>query len=62
MRMSMIFMNSENKTSDEHRLKLTLADKMDLQRGDNRVAISDLSIYYTLKIIQSCTRTINLKY
>ena len=41
MRMSMIFMNSENKTSDEHRLKLTLADKMDLQRSDNRVAISD---------------------
>ena len=31
----MIFMNLENsKTSDPHRLKLNLADKIDLQKGD----------------------------
>ena len=50
--MSTIFMNSENsKTSDEHRLKLSLKDKMDLRRGDNCVALPDLGIYYTWKEI-----------
>ena len=45
-------MNSENsKTSDVRRLKLNLTDKIDLQRGDKRVALSDLGIYYTIKII-----------
>ena len=33
-------MNSENsKTSDAQRLSLNLTNKMDLQRGDNRVAL-----------------------
>lgn len=41
-------MNSENsKTSDACRLRLDLMDKVDLQRGDNKVALWDLSIYYT---------------
>ena len=41
--MSTIFVNSENsKTSDV----LNLTEKMDLQRGDKRVALSDLIVYY----------------
>ena len=38
--MNKIFMNSENsKTSDACRLRLDLMDKVDLQRGDNKVAL-----------------------
>lgn len=41
-------MNSENrKTSDAHRLRLKLTDKMDLQRGEKCAALSGLSNYYT---------------
>ena len=47
-------MNSENsKTSDACRLRLNLMDKVDLQRGDNKVALWDLSIYYTWSNIKS---------
>ena len=43
----MIYMKSENrKTSNAHRLSLTLIDKMDLQRGKKRVALLEFSIYY----------------
>ena len=38
-----------SKISDLCRLMLNLTDKMDLPRGDKRVAFSDLSIYYTWK-------------
>ena len=49
----MIFMNSENsKTSDQCRLVPNLTDKMDLQRGDNRDALSYLNIYYRWKNIK----------
>ena len=36
-----------NKTSDRHRLLLTLLDKINLERSDKYVALSDLSIYLT---------------
>ena len=40
-------MNSANsKTSDPYRLVLNLTDKIDLQRGDKRVALSNFNIYY----------------
>ena len=52
--MDTIFMNSENsKTSEYHVLVLKLTDKLDLRRGQNTVALSNLSIYYTLKNISS---------
>ena len=45
-----MFMNSKNsKTSDQHSLVLKLTDKMDLQRDNKRVALSDLTIYYTVE-------------
>ena len=52
--MNKIFMNSENsKTSDACRLRLNLMAKVDLQRGDNKVALWDLSIYYTWSNMKS---------
>ena len=51
--MSTIFRNSENsETSDPHRLLLSLTDKIDLNRGDTYVALSNLSICYTWKNIK----------
>ena len=46
--MSTILTNSENKTTSEaHRLRLKVSNRTDLQGGDERVELSDLSIYYT---------------
>ena len=43
-----IFMNSKNsQTSDLHRLLLKLTDKINLNRSDKYVALSNLSLYYT---------------
>ena len=44
-------MNSENgKTSDPHRLLLNLTDKIALRIKNEYFTLSNLSIYYTLKI------------
>ena len=52
--MDAIFMSSENsKTSEYHILVLKLTDKLDLRRGLNNVALSNLSIYYTSKNVKS---------
>ena len=43
-----IFMNSKNsKTSYPHRLLINFSDKINLERSDKYVALSNLSIYYT---------------
>ena len=45
-------MNFKNsKMSDPHRLILSLKDKIELQRKDKCIALSNLSIYYTWKKI-----------
>ena len=45
-------MNSENsKTSDPHRLILSLINKINLKRSDKYLALSNLSIYNTWKNI-----------
>ena len=52
--MDTIFINSENRrTSEYHVLVLNLNDKLDLRRGQETVALSNLSIYYTWKNIKS---------
>ena len=52
--MDTIFMNSENsKTSEPHVLILQLTDKLDLRRGEESIALSNLSIYYTWKNIKT---------
>ena len=51
--MDTILMNSENsKTSDPHRKLLSLLDKINLNRNDKYVVLSNLSIYYTWKNIK----------
>ena len=60
--MDSIFMNSENsKTSDPHRLLLNLADKINLKGSDEYVALSNLSIYYTLENIKKSYKNDKLK-
>ena len=50
--MDAIFLNSENsKTSDTHRLLFNISDKMNLIGIDKYGALSNLSIYNTLKNI-----------
>ena len=47
-------MNAKNsQTSKPQVLKLKLTDKLDLRRSENRIALSNLSIYYTWKNIKS---------
>ena len=54
-----IFRNSENsKAYDAHSLNHSLMNKMNLQRGDKHVALSDLSIYYSWKNIKRLYETI----
>ena len=64
--MDTINMNSKNsKTSDPHRLLLSLSDKIDLNKNNKYVALSNLSMYYTWKNIRSNNKNIkttNLKY
>ena len=51
--MDTTFTNSENsKTSDPHRLLLSLSDKINLKRSDKDVALSNISVYYTWKNIK----------
>ena len=46
-------MNSKNsKIYDPHRLLLNLRDKMNVKRSDKYVALSNLSIYDTQKIME----------
>ena len=55
-------MNSENnKFSDANRLRLNIIDKIDLRKGNNRVALSNLSIYYTLKNMKKSCRNSKFK-
>ena len=46
--MDTIFMNSgDSKTSDLHRVLLSLTDRINVKRSDKYVALSNFSIYYT---------------
>ena len=47
-------MNTENsKTSESHRFKLDLTDKLNLKNPNKNMALVNLSIYYTWKNIKS---------
>ena len=47
-------MNTENsKTNGPHRLKLDLADKLNLKNPKKNMALANLSIYYTWKNMKS---------
>ena len=52
--MEAIFMNSENsKTSEPHRFRLDLTDKFDLKDPKKKMALANLSLYYTWKNVKS---------
>ena len=52
--METLFMNTKNsKTSEPHRLKYNLIDKLDLKNPNKNMALASLSIYYTWKNVKS---------
>ena len=54
IKMNTMFMNSKNsQTYKPHILILKFTDKLDLRRGENRISLSNLTIYYTGKKIKS---------
>ena len=60
--MNTTFINSKNsKTSDPHRLLISLTDKIDLRIKDKYIALSNLSIYYTWKNIKSSYKSNKFK-
>ena len=60
--MDTIFINSENsKTSEPHVLMIKLTNKLDLRIGEKIIALSNLSIYYMWKNIESSYNNNQLK-
>ena len=60
--MDTIFLNSENsKTSNSQRILFNFTDKINLKISDKHVALSNLSIYYTLKNIKKSYKKNSLK-
>ena len=52
--MDTVFMNSENnKTSEPYVSILKLTDKLYIRRGENSIALSNVSIYYTWENIKN---------
>ena len=52
--MNTIFIISENsKTTRAHILRLKLTNELDLRKGEKIIALSNLTIYYTWKNIES---------
>ena len=48
IKMETIFMNTENnKTSEPHKFKLDLTDKLNLKNPNKNMPLANLSIYYT---------------
>ena len=47
-------MNTQNsRTSEQHRFKLDLTEKLNLKNPNKNIALANLSIYYTWKNIKS---------
>ena len=52
--METIFMNTQNSTTSErHRFRLDLTEKLNLKNPNKNIALANLSIYYTWKNIKS---------
>ena len=47
---TLLINSRKSETSDPHRILLNLADRINLKRSNKYVALSNLSIYYALKI------------
>ena len=62
MKMGTIFMSSRNsKISKPHVLIINFTDKLDLRRGENRIDLPNLSIYYIWKNIKNLYNNNKLK-
>ena len=60
--MDTIFMNSKNsKTSEPHRLLLNPTDKINLNRSDKYIFLSNFNLYYTWKNIKKSYKNNKLK-
>ena len=60
--METIFVNIQNsKTNEPHRFRLSLANKLTLKDPSKNMALANLSIYYTWKIIKSAHHNNKLK-
>ena len=60
--MGVIFINSKNSgTSDPHRLLLNLTDKINLERNNRYVVLSNPTIYYTWKNMKKSYKNIKSK-
>ena len=56
-------MNNENsKSSEPHRFKLDLTDKLNHKNPNKNMDLANLSIFYTWKNINQNTATINVKF
>ena len=61
-KMETFFMNTKNsKTSEPHRLKYNLIDKLDLKNPNKNMALASLIIYYTWKNVKSIYDHIKFK-
>ena len=54
--------SKNSKTFDSHKLLLNLSDKINLNRTDKYVALSNCSIYYTRKNIKNSSRKKDLNH
>ena len=60
--MEIIFMNSENsKTNESNKFSYEFTDKLNLKKPNKNIALANLSIYYTSKIIKSTYNNNKLK-
>ena len=60
--MDAMFMDSKNsQPSKPHSLTIKFTDKLNLSGGENRIALSNLSIYYTWKNIKSSYKNSEFK-
>ena len=61
--MGTFFMNSRNsKTNEPNRFKYDLIDKLDLKNPNKNMALANLGIYYTWKMLNQLITIISLKY
>ena len=61
-KMETFFMNTKNsKTSEPHRLKYNLIDKLDLKNPNKNMVLASLIIYYTWKNVKSIYDNIKFK-
>ena len=59
--METIFLNTQNSTTSEpHRFKLDLTDKLNLKNQKKKKALANLRIYYTWKNIKSEYKSSNI--